>query len=85
MSGEHLAGAVIRRIFVTDRACELGYEPEGWCVGHDGITRIEAFVKPGLHSDIPYVRVWKGDKPVAEYWQHNIIGVYFAAEAGDAP
>lgn len=46
-------------------------------VGHDGVTRIEATTKSGLHANIPYVRVWKGEFAVAEFCQHNIVGVYF--------
>lgn len=52
-----------------------------YSVGRDGVTRIEACTKPGLHCDIPYVRVWKGDVCEGEFCQHNIIGVYFAASA----
>lgn len=46
-------------------------------VGVEGVTRIEACTKSGMHADIPYVRVWKGDRAVAEFCQHNIVGVYF--------
>lgn len=48
-------------------------------VGRNGVTRIEACTKSGLHADIPYVRVWAGDECKAEFCQHNIVGVYFAA------
>lgn len=54
----------------------------GYKVGRDGVTRIEPCVKSGLHADIPYVRVWADDICVAEFCQHNIVGVYFAK--GDA-
>lgn len=47
-------------------------------VGKDGVTRIEACTKSGLHADIPYVRVWKGDVCEAEFCQHNIVGTYFS-------
>lgn len=47
-------------------------------VGRDGVTRIEACTKSGLHADIPYVRVWKDDVCEGEFCQHNIVGVYFA-------
>lgn len=46
-------------------------------VGNDGVTRIEACIKPGVYSNIPYVRVWKGEACEAEFCQHNIVGVYF--------
>lgn len=48
-----------------------------FCVGRNGVTRIEPIEKSGMHANIPYVRVWKGDAPVAEYCQHNIVGVIF--------
>lgn len=48
-----------------------------YSVGRNGVTRIEACTKSGLHTDIPYVRVWAGDEPIAEFCQHNIVGVYW--------
>jgi hypothetical protein len=48
-----------------------------YAVGRRGVTRIEACTKSGLHCDIPYIRVWKGDVCEAEFCQHNIVGVYF--------
>lgn len=79
---EHLEGAVIHSI-------DIDSIPESQArfeVGCYGTTRIEAFTKSGMYSDIPYVRVWKGDTPVAEFCQHNIVGVYFAppTREGDA-
>lgn len=53
----------------------------GYIVGTGGVTRIEACVKSGMYSNIPYIRVWKGEFCEAEFCQHNIIGVYF----GDRP
>jgi hypothetical protein len=50
----------------------------GFVVGRNSVTRIEACTKSGLHADIPYVRVWAGDLCLAEFCQHNIVGVYFA-------
>jgi len=50
-------------------------------VGRSGVTRIEACTKSGMHADIPYVRVWSGDTCLAEFCQHNIVGVYFALPA----
>lgn len=46
-------------------------------VGSNGVTRIEATTKLGQYGDIPYVRIWCGDEPAAEFCQHNIVGVYF--------
>ena len=47
-------------------------------VGRNGVTRIEACTKSGMHADIPYVRVWARDTCLAEFCQHQIVGVYFA-------
>lgn len=55
-----------------------------YTVGRSGVTRIEACTKSGMHADIPYVRVWAGDVAVAEFCQHNIVGVYFAKATGAA-
>lgn len=67
------------------QAIDIDTIPEvqgGYVVGRNGVTRIEACIKDGLHSHIPYVRVWAGDVCLAEFCQHNIVGVYFApAEA----
>lgn len=60
----------------TDADGDLTY----FKVGRSEVTLIEACIKPGLHCDIPYVRVWKGDICAAEFCQHGIIGVYFNAE-----
>jgi len=72
---EHLKGVEIDYIVIF-----TPFEGDGGCyhqVGDQGITRIEAFTKSGMHADIPYVRVWKGDHPFAEFCQHQIVGVYF--------
>lgn len=63
------------------RAIEIDTIPDvqgGYQVGRNGVTRIEACQKSGLHANLPYVRVWKGDVCEAEFCQHNIVGVYFA-------
>jgi hypothetical protein len=54
-------------------------QPEvgGFTVGSNGVTRIEATMKDGMYSNIPYVRVWRGDVAIAEFCQHNIAGLYF--------
>lgn len=48
-----------------------------YIVGRNAVTRIEACQKSGMHANIPYVRVWAGDDCLAEFCQHNIIGIYF--------
>lgn len=50
---------------------------ESYAVGKGGVTRIEACTKAGMYADIPYIRVWKGDTLLAEFCQHNVVGVYF--------
>lgn len=54
-----------------------GPDPSTIRVGHAGVTRIEKTYKSGLHSNIPYVRVWKGDQVSSEHCQHALAGVYF--------
>ena len=64
----------------TEHIQEAGARfPEAYRVGYDGVTRIEACTKSGMHADIPYVRVWRGDVAVGEWCQHQIVGVYFKA------
>lgn len=50
---------------------------EQYRVGEQGVTLIQACTKSGMHADIPYVRVWRGDVCLAEFCQHQIVGVYF--------
>ena len=73
---EHLEGVTIDLIEIDTIPDVQG----SYRVGRSGVTRIEAFTKSGLHADIPYVRVWAGDSPLAEFCQHNIVGVYFAPQ-----
>lgn len=76
---EHPVQQPISAIDVSDTPSEGMLS---FMVGAGGITRIEACTKSGMHADIPYLRVWKGDACVAEFCQHNIIGVYFETSAG---
>lgn len=46
--------------------------------GKHGCTRLEKTAKPGEHSFIPYVRVWRGDTVAAEFCQHKLVGVVFS-------
>lgn len=65
---EHPVKQPIRRIFSGG---------DWYTVGFNGVTRIEATTKSGMYADIPYIRVWGGDKCLAEFCQHSIDGVYF--------
>jgi hypothetical protein len=73
MSTEHPVEQAIRYITVSETETAI----EEYTVGKNGVTRIEATTKSGMYADLPYVRVWKGDKAYAEFSQHNIVGVYF--------
>ena len=56
------------------------HDIDGHCaisLGQDGITKIEAITKSGMHSDIAYVRAWKDDVISSEFCQHNLTGVFF--------
>jgi hypothetical protein len=56
-------------------------EREVYQVGHAGVTKIEATVKSGEYSHIPYIRVWKGEFAHSEFCQHGLVGVYFEPAA----
>lgn len=73
---EHPIQQVIRAICVFPQ--QPNFQGEEYIVGLGGVTRIEACQKSGLHANLPYVRVWDGDTCLAEFCQHNIVGVYFA-------
>ena len=70
---------VQQQISGIDVYINADHDPVFYVVGRSGVTRIEACQKSGLHANIPYVRVWKEDACLAEFCQHNIVGVYFAA------
>lgn len=74
MMSEHPIDRPIQSIL---NPCDHHGNPESWIVGRQGVTRIEATTKSGMHADIPYVRVWKGDVAIAEFCQHSLAGVYF--------
>ncbi|MCK9994034.1 MAG: hypothetical protein Dbin4_02554 [Alphaproteobacteria bacterium] len=60
-------------------------EGEYYAVGKNGVSRIEATTKSGMHADIPYIRVWEGEHCIAEFCQHNIVGVYFQKPESEQP
>lgn len=71
MSFEHSVEKPIRQITIGAE------EQASYTVGRNGVTKIEATTKSGMHADIPYVRVWAGENALAEFCQHNLTGVYF--------
>lgn len=81
MTDEHPTKQEIKA--VTFFVCET--HDETYAVEVKGVTRIEAFTKSGMHADIPYIRVWRGDSVVVEACQHNIKGVYFYPMKGATP
>ncbi len=76
MSDEHPIKQTIRSIDI-DSIPEV---QSNYLVGRNGVTRIEACEKSGMHANIPYVRVWAGDTCLAEFCQHSIVGVYFFSD-----
>ena len=54
----------------------------GHTVGDQGVTKIELVDKPGLHCNLPYVRVWAGDRCIGEWCQHGIVGIEYAPDQG---
>lgn len=77
---EHPVKQPIRSIQI-DQGTPGYAAPDKYEVGKAGVTRIEAATKSGMHADIPYVRVWAGEEAIAEFCQHNIVGVYFETPA----
>lgn len=56
-------------------------EEEWYRVGGPiGVTKIERFEQPGPHCMLPYIRVWKGPNPFADFALHQIIGIYYNLE-----
>lgn len=80
MSVEHPVNQPINQITIYD--CGSG-DAESYIVGYGDVTRIEATTKSGMHADIPYVRVWKGNVAFAEFCQHNILAVYFVQDVDE--
>jgi len=76
---EHPVQQDIERVVLWTTETLVGRLLESYRVGYDGVTWIEACTKSGMHANIPYVRVWRGDVAVGEWCQHNIVGVYFRA------
>lgn len=71
-----MSNPTIRNIRVYGPVGEFG-ESEEYGVGENGVTEIRQSIKPGMHSDIPYLEIWKGDKLLAVFCQHNVAGVYY--------
>lgn len=69
---------VVRYDDYQNNACGLAY-----CVGMDGVTRIEACMKNGEYAHIPYLRIWSGETCVAEFSQHHVAGVFFAKDESE--
>lgn len=76
MSKEHPIDQPIKSVEVITSTPDEGWI-ETYNVGHNGVTRIEATTKSGVYADIPYIRIWVGDKALAEFCQHGVVGVYF--------
>jgi hypothetical protein len=72
--GEHPVNQEIKEILIDT----IPDSQASYAVCRSGVTRIEACTKSGMHADIPYVRVWAGDVCLAEFCQHQIVGVWFS-------
>ena len=71
---------VKQEIFAIRVPAKPGWR-DAYEVGQNDVTRIEACEKHGPYTPIPYVRVWVGETCLAEFCQHQIVGVYFYATA----
>lgn len=76
---EHPIDQPIRAVLVSELEGGGEHHAIGTRINNEVITHFEAAIKSGMYSNIPYVRAWAGDKCLAEFCQHNIVGVYFGA------
>ncbi len=75
---EHPIDQPISAVDVIDGGdSEGGPTYGGYRVGSN-CTRIEATTKSGMYADVPYIRVWRDEKAIAEFCQHHVAGVYFS-------
>lgn len=81
--GVHVVQQPIQRVIVIEDDYQSGVMGVAYCVGKDDVTRIEACMKNGEYSNIPYLRVWSGDRCIAEFSQHRVAGVFFAKDQED--
>lgn len=72
--GVHPIQREVTTIIITPENYAYGVT---YTVGRNGITKIEQTFKNGEYAHIPYLRVWRGDRPIAEFCQHKIIAVLF--------
>ncbi|MFG1429364.1 hypothetical protein [Roseixanthobacter glucoisosaccharinicivorans] len=73
----------IREVIVTYDDYQTHTMGLAYCVGMDGVTRIEACAKSAEFSNIPYLRVWSGERCIAEFCQHKVAAVFFAKDEGE--
>lgn len=71
---EWLEGPAIKEAIIEPVS---SFWPEGrwYAVGHGEFTKIERISHGALHCDIPYIRVWKGEKIEGEFCLHQIVGI----------
>ena len=79
----HEVNQPIREVVVRYHDYQGGMCGLAYCVGMDGVTRIEACAKHGEHCNIPYLRIWSGERCIAEFSQHSVAGVFFARDEAE--
>lgn len=77
----HEVAQPIREVIVIYDDYEHHAMGFAYCVGMDGVTRIEACMKNGEYAHIPYLRIWSGERCIAEFCQHKVAAVFFAKDA----
>ncbi len=50
-------------------------------VGRDGVTKIECYGEGGMHCDIPWMRVFRGERISKRVSAHSVAEVYYKVEA----
>lgn len=76
----HDVAQPIREVIVTYDDYQNHVMGLAYCVGMDGITRIEACMKNCEYAHIPYLRIWSGERCIAEFCQHKVAAVHFAKD-----
>ena len=60
-----------------------GHDGKTYAVGANGVTLIQPFNLCCEYAEIPYVRVWRGDRVLAEFSRHRLHSVFYGAKPHD--
>lgn len=60
----------------------VSFGEEGFCVGHNGVTRIEAYQEPGQSAYVPWFAIFEDDKIVARANAAHVVSVAYFTDDG---